>query len=55
MGDYKLIKGSPGTHNGWYPPPNLNHDVTFVDDVTKVKNMSDYMLFNVKGKNKNSC
>ncbi|KAK3594007.1 hypothetical protein CHS0354_040754 [Potamilus streckersoni] len=48
VGDYKLIEGKPGTHNGWYPAPN-NHRKHFRNQTTFHDiGALEYQLFNIK-------
>ncbi|KAL5006798.1 hypothetical protein ScPMuIL_015604 [Solemya velum] len=44
VGDYKLIKGSPGAFNGWYPLPGLDHtfqDYSYFIPKTQLFNIKD--------------
>ncbi|KAL4218594.1 hypothetical protein ACF0H5_021184 [Mactra antiquata] len=43
VGKYKLIQGSPGSHNGWTPLPPLMDD-----DSAKNKTFSGYQLFDIE-------
>lgn len=47
-GDWKLIQGSPGTWNGWYPVPGVDSDDSVTPDYTKFA-PDDYQLYNIKG------
>ncbi|KAK7476920.1 hypothetical protein BaRGS_00031859 [Batillaria attramentaria] len=46
MGDYKLLQGSTGGHNGWYPVPGVD-DVHVEENDYKPPNNTN-QLFNVK-------
>ena len=49
MGDWKLIQGSPGDWNGWYPAPGDGREVERGHEADALA-PEDYLLFNVKGK-----
>ena len=46
-GDWKLIQGSPGTYNGWYPVPGVDKDAG--DEDHSQPGPEDFQLFNIKG------
>ncbi|XP_025086971.1 arylsulfatase B-like [Pomacea canaliculata] len=46
-GDWKLIQGSPGTWNDWYPVPGVDSDDSVTPDYTKFA-PDDYQLYNIK-------
>ena len=54
MGDYKLIVGSPGHYNGWYPPPKSEVDEPMEIPEDIAQNLARFQdeeiqLFNIKG------
>ena len=49
MGDWKLIQGSAGRWNDWYPVPGEQGDETPVPEEQGL-GPDDYQLFNIKGR-----
>ncbi|KAL3843147.1 hypothetical protein ACJMK2_021099 [Sinanodonta woodiana] len=48
VGDYKLIEGSPGQSNDWYPLPTREVDVQQEDSGDSFSADTEYQLFDIK-------
>ena len=46
-GDYKLLDGNTGPHNGWYPVPGVDDPPVMEEDETPPE--TGYQLFNIRG------
>nr|KAG5709115.1 hypothetical protein BaRGS_028571 [Batillaria attramentaria] len=50
LGDWKLIEGSPGDFNDWYPPPDDDvGQTTAIHDAEDTVSARQLRLFNIKG------
>ena len=49
MGDWKLIQGSAGRWNDWYPVPGEHGEVAAVAEEQR-PGPDDYQLVNIKGR-----
>ena len=47
LGDYKLLQGKTGNHNGWYPVPGVDDPPVTEDEEKPPK--KGYQLFNIRG------
>ncbi|XP_064601569.1 arylsulfatase B-like [Liolophura sinensis] len=48
VGKYKLIKGSAGRYNGWYPPPTVDSDLEVDSSLYYQRRNDTYRLYDIE-------